>query len=769
MSRGIPHSMTKTRLFLLPLLLLILGLPAARAEGPVVRAVLFWAETCPHCHVILNETLPPLQEKYGDRLEVLTVEVSDPVGYELWRAAMDAWPVPNEQRGVPMLFIGSQVLVGSYDIPNRLPGLVEQGLAAGGVDYPAIPGLEARVQPGATPSPSPRPAPTRRGCSACDQAAGISTPTATMELAVHLWLFWSSHCPDCVALMEDTLPSILDGHEPGQVAVHQWDLEKGGYELMRSLEHQHGLQYGAMPEIFIGDEVLLGKDEIEARLPGLIDHYLARGGVALPGVLPTPTPEADAVVQLWLFYDSHCAPCMALKEEILTPILARYDEGQVEIYERDLEKGFYQELLALEARYGLGQGDIPEIFIGEHALLGNAQIQAELPGLIDHYLSQGGVTLPQVNLLTPTPEPAPDASAADAAIHLAYFYQTGCRDCDRVSLDLNYLQGRYPQLVVHEFDVKAEAALCEWLGQRAGVPEARRLIAPAVFVGDGALVDQELTSQALEALIARHAGTGAEAGWQGWEAGQGEAAGTILERFRSFGVLTVLAAGLVDGLNPCAFATIVFFISYLAFVGRGRREVLAVGAAFALGVFLTYLGVGFGLLKFLASLPFLAAISRWVYGLTAMLCLVLAAGSLHDWWQARRGQPEDMRLKLPLRLRRWINRVIREGAGLRAFVPVALVTGMAISIIELACTGQVYLPTIIFVLGVPELKARAAFYLVLYNLVFVLPLVVVFVLAYLGTTSEQLGQFINRRAATVKLLTAGLFLVLAGWLVVALV
>jgi hypothetical protein len=106
---------------------------------------------------------------------------------------------------------------------------------------------------------------------------------------------------------------------------------------------------------------------------------------------------------------------------------------------------------------------------------------------------------------------------------------------------------------------------------------------------------------------------------------------------------------------------------------------------------------------------------------------------------------------------------------MRAFVPVAFLIGMATSIIEMACTGQVYLPTIIFVLGVPELKARAAFYLVLYGLVFVLPLVTVFVLAYFGTTSEKLGQFINRRAATIKLLTAGLFFVLAGWLAVALI
>lgn len=127
-----------------------------------------------------------------------------------------------------------------------------------------------------------------------------------------------------------------------------------------------------------------------------------------------------------------------------------------------------------------------------------------------------------------------------------------------------------------------------------------------------------------------------------------------------------------------------------------------------------------------------------------------------------------MRLKLPARLRRWINRVIREGAGLRAFVPVAFATGAVISVIELACTGQVYLPTILFVLGVPGLRARAALYLMLYNLMFVLPLVVVFLLAYFGTTSQQLAKFINRQAATIKLATAGLFVLLAGWLVMAL-
>jgi hypothetical protein len=100
---------------------------------------------------------------------------------------------------------------------------------------------------------------------------------------------------------------------------------------------------------------------------------------------------------------------------------------------------------------------------------------------------------------------------------------------------------------------------------------------------------------------------------------------------------------------------------------------------------------------------------------------------------------------------------------------VAFVTGFAVSIVELACTGQVYLPTIIFVMGAPEMRVRAFFYLLLHNLVFILPLVVVFWLAFFGTTSEQLRRFIHRHAATVKPTTSGLFLILAGWLIYALI
>jgi hypothetical protein len=182
-------------------------------------------------------------------------------------------------------------------------------------------------------------------------------------------------------------------------------------------------------------------------------------------------------------------------------------------------------------------------------------------------------------------------------------------------------------------------------------------------------------------------------------------------------------------------------------------------------VFLTYFLVGLGVLKAIQSLEFFPLLGRWVYLATALLCTILAILTFRDFFRARQGRASEMTLSLPDGLRRRINRVIRENARVEAFVVVALVTGMIVSLLELACTGQVYFPTIAYVTSVPELASRAVLYLLLYCLMFILPLVAVFLLSYFGTTSERLGLFLVRHIATIKVLTASVFVGLALWMV----
>ncbi len=505
--------------------------------------------------------------------------------------------------------------------------------------------------------------------------------------------------------------------------------------------------------------------------------------------------RADAPVSFFYFYDPNCPACQQIHSEVLEPLLALYGERLV-VDERDMsDPATFEFLLSLEAHYAVQEPSIPEVFIGQDALIGPGEIQSRLSERVEHYLAQGGAALPVITAFpAPNKSPTPECTECDQihaaqrtaaaarqtptlqaepittpvpagpVIHAAWFYKPGCDLCARKEHDLQYALDKYPQLQVQRFNGQEDTALLQYLGLRANVPQDRQLVAPALFVGDRYLIGEDIGGRSIEELIQPFLGTGADEPWAAWEASKGTAENTILERFRSLGLWTVIGAGLLDGINPCAFATMIFLISYLSVRKRQGRELLATGAAFTIGVFVAYLGVGLGLLKFLTSLAILNAAGKWVYGLTLILCIALAWGSFSDYRKARAGRLEDMSLKLPERMRGWIRHVIREGSRARSYVLASLLLGFVVSMVELACTGQVYLPTIIFVLGLPQWRTRAALALVVYNLMFITPLIVVFLLAYFGTTSQQLTRWMTRRAAAVKLGTAILFLLMAGWL-----
>jgi len=128
-------------LFLVIVLLLtwMAAIVYADADPPVVNAVLFYSQNCPHCHTVISETLPPLQDYYGEQLQVRLVDTTTPEGQELYMAASEYFQF--ERQVVPILVVGDAVLVGGREIPQSLPGLIEQGLASGGVDWPPVPGL----------------------------------------------------------------------------------------------------------------------------------------------------------------------------------------------------------------------------------------------------------------------------------------------------------------------------------------------------------------------------------------------------------------------------------------------------------------------------------------------------------------------------------------------------------------------------------------------------------------------------------------------------
>lgn len=213
--------MKRLSLFILLLAVLFATvLPTAAAQSaelPVVRAVIFYSPNCGHCHMVINEILLPLLDEYGDQLVILGFDTSQAAGSQLYQSAIETYQISDERRGVPTLVVHDVVLVGSQEIPDRFPTLIEEGLAAGGIDWPEIPGLAQLISEMETqPSPTIAPPAATRPVSTATPIPG-ATPTLAPSPAAPSPAVPSptaSPAPAVLTVGEDELPPAGDLDPP---------------------------------------------------------------------------------------------------------------------------------------------------------------------------------------------------------------------------------------------------------------------------------------------------------------------------------------------------------------------------------------------------------------------------------------------------------------------------------------------------------------------------------------------------------------------------
>ena len=359
-------------------------------------------------------------------------------------------------------------------------------------------------------------------------------------------------------------------------------------------------------------------------------------------------------------------------------------------------------------------------------------------------------------------------NSTNSLVYLAYFYEVGCHDCDKVKVILKDISSKYSDnLIIESFDINLteNMELAESLGELYQMPEEERLLVPVIFIGDDYLFRSAITYDNLEKLIQKYLVIENIPPWERVKEKDLTAQERLIARFQSFGLAAVAVSGLIDGINPCAFATIIFFISYLTLINRKGRDILWVGGMFTLSVFLTYFLIGTGALKMITSLSFLPLVRKIFVLVTAIVVLILGIVSLYDYFQfKKKGTTKDAKLQLPPFLKKMIHSTIRKNVRLSNYVLMAGVTGFLVSLLELACTGQIYLPTIMFISSIPDMKINALFYLLFYNLMFVIPLIAVFSFTYWGTSSAQLATLTQKNFGKIKIAMALLFFGLAGLL-----
>lgn len=140
------HPLLVLGLIVLSSFFMLNGKVTAQESDPVVRAVLFYSPSCPHCTQVREEFLPLLEETYGEQVQLLEIDTSTD-GVDLYFAAVEDFEIPPARQGVPAVIVADQLLVGSFEIPDQLPGIIDRGLENGGISWPDITGLEEWIPP----------------------------------------------------------------------------------------------------------------------------------------------------------------------------------------------------------------------------------------------------------------------------------------------------------------------------------------------------------------------------------------------------------------------------------------------------------------------------------------------------------------------------------------------------------------------------------------------------------------------------------------------
>ncbi|OGL27542.1 MAG: hypothetical protein A3G97_08590 [Candidatus Rokubacteria bacterium RIFCSPLOWO2_12_FULL_69_21] len=224
---------------------------------------------------------------------------------------------------------------------------------------------------------------------------------------------------------------------------------------------------------------------------------------------------------------------------------------------------------------------------------------------------------------------------------------------------------------------------------------------------------------------------------------------------------TVLVAGIADGFNPCAFTVLLLFITSLVAAAQARDapsavslrgRVIGLGSIYIASVFFTYLALGVGLLAAVDLFTQRHLPAR----LGAVLSIALGLWMLKDYFLPELG----LRLEAPAAVGRWARASAR-----RATIPTLVAGGVLIGLCTLPCSGAVYLAVLSLLAA--QSSALAGFgYLVLYNALFVLPLVAILLLASARPTLNRLAHWNLHHREWVRL-GLGTGVVLMGFVILA--
>ncbi|MEK6941096.1 MAG: hypothetical protein AABW49_04330 [Nanoarchaeota archaeon] len=222
----------------------------------------------------------------------------------------------------------------------------------------------------------------------------------------------------------------------------------------------------------------------------------------------------------------------------------------------------------------------------------------------------------------------------------------------------------------------------------------------------------------------------------------------------TLGVLII--AALADSINPCVFGVLIFLIAFMFKVYNKPHKMLIGGLFYTLVVYVTYLLIGLGLIKFTVSFGF----TKGFYWFAAIIAILAGLSEIKDYFWYGRWFSLQMLPGGARKVKEYTNKIAKiqkHHPTFSIFLTAAL--GIFVVLVELPCTGAPYLAVIALISQ--GAYAKAVPLLVLYNIIFILPLLVIIGLAYYSKTSKMLEEWRKEHKGLMRLFI-GLFLITLG-------
>ena len=214
---------------------------------------------------------------------------------------------------------------------------------------------------------------------------------------------------------------------------------------------------------------------------------------------------------------------------------------------------------------------------------------------------------------------------------------------------------------------------------------------------------------------------------------------------------TVIVTALIDSINPCAIGVLILLISMLV-VYKSKTDLLKYGLIYIFFVFITYFLAGLGILYFLTVIPLY--LSEYISIGVGILVVIGGLIEIKDFFWYGQG----ITLSIPSDKAKKIQKMAK-----KVTLPAMVVLGVFVAGVELPCTGGPYLAILMFLSQ--NFNFQAFLLLIFYNIIFVMPLVVILLMVYFGMKVQHLKRWKQNNRTYMRFAT-GIILIFLGWLLI---